>query len=54
MHGRSEYEGSGVGLAICRKIVERHHGQISVRSKSGEGTSFIITLPLKQNEPEAN
>ena len=54
LHGRAEYEGSGVGLAICRKIVERHNGQISVRSKSGEGTSFIITLPLKQNEPEAN
>jgi signal transduction histidine kinase len=45
--GRSEYEGSGMGLAISRKIVERHGGEITVRSQSGHGASFTITLPIK-------
>ncbi len=48
LHGRTEYEGSGVGLAVCRKIVERHNGHLTARSKSGEGAKFIITLPLFQ------
>ncbi|MEM5787526.1 MAG: ATP-binding protein, partial [Syntrophobacteraceae bacterium] len=46
--GRSAYEGSGIGLAICRKVVERHNGVISARSLPGEGTTFVITLPRKQ------
>ncbi len=43
--GRSEYEGTGIGLAICDKIIARHSGEISVRSTPGEGSVFIITLP---------
>lgn len=48
LHGRSAFEGSGVGLAISRKIIERHHGQISVKSTPGEGTEFTILLPVIQ------
>ncbi|MFM8320149.1 MAG: PAS domain S-box protein [Chloroflexota bacterium] len=43
--GRSEYDGSGMGLAICRKIVERHNGRLTASSRPGEGTRFIISLP---------
>jgi signal transduction histidine kinase len=50
LHGRSEYEGTGMGLAICQKIVERHHGSITAHSKPGEGSKFIVILPLKQLE----
>ncbi|MDB5252028.1 MAG: domain S-box protein [Flaviaesturariibacter sp.] len=45
MHDRSAYEGSGVGLAICRKIVENHGGTISASSILGEGSVFTFTLP---------
>ena len=48
LHGRSKYEGSGLGLTICKKIVERHNGTISALSKPGVGTTFILTLPEKQ------
>jgi light-regulated signal transduction histidine kinase (bacteriophytochrome) len=54
LHGRGEYEGSGVGLAVCRKIVERHHGTITARSAPNEGATFVITLPVKQLEMEIN
>jgi signal transduction histidine kinase len=47
--GRSAYEGHGIGLAICRKIVERHGGSITFESALGEGTIFIVTLPVGQN-----
>jgi len=47
--GKSEYEGSGMGLAICRKIVERHNGEITVHSQLGQGTTFIVTLPIHQD-----
>jgi PAS domain S-box-containing protein len=46
LHGRREYEGSGVGLAICRKIVERHGGAITAHARVGEGATFLATLPL--------
>jgi len=45
LHGRDEYEGTGVGLAICRKIVDRHGGTITARGRPGEGASFVVSLP---------
>ncbi len=54
LHGRTEYEGSGVGLAVCRKIVERHNGHITATSNLGSGAKFIITLPLNQTENGEN
>ena len=46
--GRSEYDGSGMGLAICKRIIERHNGTITAESCLGKGTTFIITLPTKE------
>ena len=45
LHGRSEYEGSGIGLAICKKIIHRHNGTITVQKNLPHGTTFVITLP---------
>jgi len=50
LHSRQEYEGTGVGLAICQKITERHQGKITATSQLGQGTKFVVTLPAKQTE----
>ncbi|BFT30016.1 hypothetical protein D210916BOD24_11920 [Alteromonas sp. D210916BOD_24] len=50
LHGRSEYKGTGIGLAVCRRIVERHNGQITAKSEPGKGATFTIIIP-KDSEP---
>jgi light-regulated signal transduction histidine kinase (bacteriophytochrome) len=46
LHSREEYEGTGVGLSICRKIAERHRGSIKAFGNPGAGATFVVTLPL--------
>lgn len=53
LHGRSSYEGTGVGLAICRKIVERHGGTIRAQGEDGQGATFLIDLPRSLHELRA-
>ena len=48
LHARHQYEGAGIGLAICEKIVLRHHGRITASGTPGAGATFTVTLPRRQ------
>jgi PAS domain S-box-containing protein len=54
LHGRNEYEGTGIGLAVCAKIVERHGGQLTAQSAPDQGATFIVRLPLTQPKIEGD
>jgi signal transduction histidine kinase len=48
LHARQQYDGTGIGLAICQKIVSRHNGRIIATGEPGVGASFAVTLPRRQ------
>jgi two-component system CheB/CheR fusion protein len=50
LHTKQQYEGTGIGLAICKKIVDKHNGIISAHGRENEGATFIIVLPLSQTK----
>jgi light-regulated signal transduction histidine kinase (bacteriophytochrome) len=50
LHGRTEYDGTGIGLAICRRIVDRHGGTITADAIPGEGARFTLSLPVAHGE----
>jgi two-component system sensor kinase FixL len=49
LHGRSEYDGTGIGLTVCQKIAQRHNGTIFAESAPGDGARFVISLPMRQS-----
>ena len=48
LHSRQEFAGTGIGLAVCQKILARHHGTITAKSAPGQGATFIVTMPIHQ------
>lgn len=50
LHGKADYQGSGIGLAICKKIVEKHHGLVYADSEPGQGATFTLIIPEKQQD----
>ena len=48
LHSKNEYEGNGIGLALCQKIIQRHSGTIVAKGEKGNGAEFVVSLPLKQ------
>jgi light-regulated signal transduction histidine kinase (bacteriophytochrome) len=52
LHGNTEYDGTGIGLALCKKIVEDHNGFISAKSKINEGSVFMVSLPLDLHQSQ--
>ena len=52
LHGKSAFEGTGIGLAICKRVVMYHHGYITARSQPNEGTTFVVVLPESQSQQQ--
>lgn len=52
LNSKDRFEGTGLGLALCKKIVERHHGTISAQGQEEKGSTFTVVLPVKQDQPK--